>query len=217
MAENFNIVPIILVIVLIIALVAVYFLFIKGAYLTGKSPAASNAVSSHTTSQITSTILQGQGSTTVGTNALAAQLATINITAINLEWYYTGPASIQNAVCGGADFKSEPGNYYYSSFYWGGGHTGGGAAPPVEPAIGYNTTSNVSFGAVLYSGKHCSITVTAINTSTPGFNVTMRVPSTPFSIQQNSSAEVLFTVEFPQHNFKGPLSINFYETGKAAT
>lgn len=206
--------PIILVVVLIIILVAVYFLFIRG--ILNRTTTTTNTISSHTTS----TTIQGQGSTSVPVNAVAAQPITINITAINLEWYYKGPASVQNSICGGAYFKGEPANYYYSSFYWSGGYTGGGTAPPVGIFIinsTNNTAQNVSFGSVLYSGAHCSITATAINTTTPGFNITTIVPATPFTIQSNSSAEVIFTVTFPKHDFKGPLSINFYEKGKAAT
>ena len=206
MAENFNIVPVIAVVILIVIIAIVYFFYIKNII----SP-TSNTITQHTTT----TALQSnsvKSSTTIAPNYTYYNT---NITAIDLQWYYSGPVNVSGNTCGGAYFETIPSDLYYSSFTWYGGRSGGGVSPP--PRSTYNSVENITLGTLFTSGKGCIVTVTNVVVTTPGFNIVSFIPSIPSTIQSNSSEQIIFELKPPNHNFNGPISIDFYETGEKAS
>lgn len=197
----------------IMAVVAIAIIGILSFFIVGRLGKQTAGTASSTVPQ--KPLLLGK---TTAPASLYISNAIVNITAINLEWHYTGPSNVSGTVCGGAEFmtNANPYNYYENSFTWAGGSSAGGVVYPTEYQNTYAENSTLSFVLILNSGKYCTVTLNRVVLSTSGFSVASSVPPLPLTVAENSSEEVLLNIHTPSQYFMGPISINFYETGAAA-
>lgn len=118
-------------------------------------------------------------------------VAVINYTTINIEYWYSGPSYITNN-----------GNRTTCTYY---NYT-------TIDSQAQLLNGSQSFIVVLNpSTSGCPITWRAISAVTPGFVVTSVVPSLPYKLPPNSTAQIQLNLKAPAYNFNGPLTIAIYQ------
>lgn len=129
----------------------------------------------------------GTASTAASTTTLLP--AVVNYTAINIEYWYDGPSSIPtNITC------------TYSNY-------------TTIDSQSQILNGSASFVVVLNpSTSGCPLTWDAASAITPGFSVTSVVPSLPYTLPPNSTAQIQLTMKTPDYNFDGPLTIAIYQS-----
>lgn len=110
----------------------------------------------------------------------AASASTVNITAQNLSFDYTGSTS----------------GYFGPSFQ------GGGNSLSVGGGSQFTETITPTNGALLLTHSINSISVT-----TPGFTLVTISPNLPYSLTPGSSITFTLTIQAPNTNYNGPIGI----------
>lgn len=176
----------IFVVVLILLIVFTVIAFVLSGKLRNPqgSSVTSTIIKTNTTSKEQNTTTTINSTSTSTSTTVTTTIAFVNITEINEEWTYSGPAYLNATTQCNYVSRTSVDNVN-AKFY-----------------------GNQTFlFPIQISSNSCPLTVTSMQMITPGFKFISSIPSLPFGIPPYSNAALQFKLETPTSSFSGPLTI----------